>query len=127
MPDKKILIIEDEPFIVTLLADHLKKAGLILDLAQDAETGLEKTRAQHPDLVLLDLILPGMTGFDFLEKKRLEDSIANIPVLVLSNLGQKDEVDRARALGAVDFMVKAHFDLEEITTKVVGLLGGTTA
>lgn len=119
-----ILIIEDEHFIVSLLADHLKKKGFTFDLAPDAETGLTKAKEQTPDLILLDLILPGMGGFEFLETIKADPGLAGIPVLILSNLGQKDEVDHGLKLGAVDFMVKAHFDLDEITDKIKLLLNG---
>ena len=122
MPEQKILIIEDEHFIVSLLADHLKKEGFNFDIAGDAEIGLTKAKEQIPDLILLDLILPGIGGFEFLEKIKADEELKDIPVLILSNLGQKDEVDQGLKLGAVDFMVKAHFDLDEITEKVKSIL-----
>ena len=94
------------------------KEGLELDLARDAETAMRKVRKNRPKLILLDLVLPGMDGYEFLEKIKADKELASIPVIILSNLGQKSEVERAIKLGAEAFLVKANLDLDEISQKI---------
>ena len=113
-----ILFVEDEKFIADLVMDHLGKEGLELDLARDAETAMRKVRKNRPKLILLDLVLPGMDGYEFLEKIKADKELASIPVIILSNLGQKSEVERAIKLGAEAFLVKANLDLDEISQKI---------
>lgn len=125
MPIKKILLIEDDKFISEMIVKKLKEVGLIADLAMDAESGLAKIQAEKPDLILLDIVLPGMDGFELLEKLNANKQLSSIPVLILSNLGQKDEIERGLKLGAKDFWVKAYHDLDEIVQKVKQILEET--
>lgn len=122
---KKILLVEDDTFISEMVVKKLKEAELIVDLAMDAETGMVKIQKDKPDLILLDIVLPGMDGYEFLEKVKADKELSSIPVLILSNLGQKDEIERGLALGAKDFLVKAHLNLDEILQKVEQALGKT--
>lgn len=122
---KKILLIEDDKFISEMIVGKLKEAGLVVDLAPDAETGMAKVQEDKPDLILLDIVLPGMDGFECLEKLKADRELSPIPVLILSNLGQKDELERGLKLGAKDFWVKAEHDLDEIVQKVKQTLGET--
>lgn len=114
----KILIIEDDKFLRDLLYKKLAEENFSIVTAIDGEEGLKKTQEENPSLVLLDLILPGMNGFDVLKKAKENSATKEIPVIVLSNLGQKEDVERAMKLGAEDYLVKAHFTLEEIVEKV---------
>lgn len=118
----KILIIEDDKFLRELIARKLLKEGYQIVEAIDGEEGLKKVKEEMPDLVLLDLILPGIDGFEVLAKMKDEPKISLIPVLILSNLGQKDEIEKGLKLGAVDFLVKAHFTPEEIVEKIKNIL-----
>lgn len=120
--NQKILVVEDDTFLAKLLADKFKKEGLDFDLVRDGEKGLAKARAEHFDLILLDLILPGIDGYEALEQLKKDPALAPIPVLILSNLGQKEEIERGLRLGAVDFLVKAKFDLDEIVAKINQIL-----
>jgi len=115
---KKILIIEDEKTLRFLLAQSLIAAGFQVEEAVDGEEGIKKMKENKPDLVLLDLILPTMHGFDVLIKIKKDPFLESVPVMILSNLGQKEEVDKGLELGAVDFLIKAHFSLDEIIEKV---------
>ncbi|MBC7074307.1 response regulator, partial [Candidatus Parcubacteria bacterium] len=95
-----------------------KEQGFEVFEAQDGAEGLQKIKEIKPNLVLLDLILPEKDGFEVLEEKKRDEEIKNIPVIVLSNLGQKEEIDKALALGATDYMVKANFSPNEIVEKI---------
>ena len=116
--EKLLLLIEDDEFLANLLVGRFKKEGINFDLAMDAESGMIKALKNKPDLIALDLLLPGMDGYEFLEKIRANEKLVSVPVIVLSNLGQKSEIDRAMELGAKDFLVKAHFDLDDIVQRI---------
>lgn len=115
---KKILIIEDDKFLRDLITQKLKKEGFGVAEAVDGEKGLKKIKAEKPDLVLLDLILPGIDGFEVLAKAKEDPVLAEVPVIILSNLGQKDDIERGLRLGAVDYLIKAHFTPGEIIEKI---------
>lgn len=114
----KILIVEDDKFLRELLSRKLQDEKMDIMQAIDGEEGLVKAQEELPELILLDLILPGINGFDVLKKLKENPKTANIPVIVLSNLGQKEDVERALTLGAKDYLIKANFTLEEIFDKI---------
>ncbi len=120
--EENILIIEDDKFLRELISRKLINEKFKIEEAIDGEEGLKKLQEAKPDLVLLDLILPGLDGFEVLERIKDNPSTSIIPVLILSNLGQRDEIERGLKLGAVDFLVKAHFTPEEIVDKVKEIL-----
>ena len=114
----KILIIEDDKFLRELIAQKLQKEGFLITEAIDGEEGLKKIKEEKSELILLDLILPGIDGFEVLEKIKSDDAISKIPVIILSNLGQKDDVEKGLKLGAIDYLIKAHFTPREIIEKI---------
>jgi len=114
----KILIVEDDKFLRELIAKKLIKEGYEVEEAIDGEDGVRKAKEIMPDLILLDLILPGIDGFEVLKRIKESQKTALIPVVILSNLGQKDEIEKGLNLGAVDFLIKAHFTPEEIVEKI---------
>lgn len=93
-----------------------------LELATTGDTGLEKMRAAKPDLLLLDLVLPGIDGYEVLRQMKADPALADIRVLILSNLGQKTEVSKGIELGAEDFFIKSNNDVDDIRRKVKELL-----
>jgi DNA-binding response OmpR family regulator len=115
---KNILIIEDDRFLRELIARKLIKEDFNISEAIDGEEGIKKIKEEKPDLVLLDLILPGIDGFEVLSKMKEDPSITRIPVIILSNLGQREDVERGLKLGAVDYLIKAHFTPGEIIEKI---------
>lgn len=115
---KKILIIEDDALLGRLLAKRLKEEELDFSLVITGEEGLEKARTEKPDLILLDLVLPGIDGYEVLRQLKDNKELAGIPVVIISNLGQKAEIERGLQLGAEDFIVKANFDLDQIMEKI---------
>ena len=119
---KKILLIEDDKFLRELMSKKLVNMEYDVVSAVDGESGLAMIKETKPDAVLLDLILPGINGFEVLERAKKDPEIANIPVIILSNLGQKEDIERGLGLGAVDFMVKAHFTPQEIVNKLKAIL-----
>jgi len=119
---KTILIIEDDKFFRELIVQKLIKEGYKTSEAGDGEEGLKKIREEKPDLVLLDLILPGIDGFEILSRMREDPTLAQISVILLSDLGQKEEVERGLKLGAIDYLIKAHFTPEKIVEKIKNVL-----
>lgn len=119
---KTILIIEDDKFLRELIAQKLIKEGYEISEAIDGDEGIKKIREEKPSLVLLDLILPGIDGFGVLSKMREDPALTQIPVIILSNLGQREDVERGLKLGAVDYLIKAHFTPAEIIEKVKNAL-----
>jgi len=117
-----IVLIEDDRFLQELLKKKLTSEKFSVQTAYDGEEGLRLARELQPRLILLDLLLPGMDGFEFLSAAKQEPAIKNIPVLVLSNLGQREEINRAMELGAVDFLIKSNFAPDEILKKVRSML-----
>ena len=118
----KILIVEDDFFLIKLCQKKLEKEGFEVFLAQDGNEGIEQAKKNIPDLILLDIILPGIDGFDVLKTLKNESSTKAIPIVLLSNLGQKEDIDKGSALGATDYLIKAHFSPQEIVDKVKEIL-----
>jgi DNA-binding response OmpR family regulator len=115
---KKILLIEDDRFLRELMSRKLVEGDFDVTEAVDGESGVEKSKNGGFDMILLDLILPGIDGFDVLKKIKENEKSASIPVIILSNLGQREEIDRGLELGAIDFLIKAHFTPGEILQKI---------
>jgi len=115
---KNILIVEDDEFLRTLMSKKLSSAGFNVSAATDGEKAIEKIKEEKPDLVLLDLILPSIDGFEVLSKIKQDSETKNIPVIILSNLGQKEEIEKGLKLGASDYLIKAQFTTEEILEKI---------
>jgi CheY-like chemotaxis protein len=118
-----ILVIEDDKFLRELLVRKLSGEGFDVQNAIDAEAAFTILAERKPKIILCDLILPGVDGFEILARIKADPKIADVPVVILSNLGQKEDLEKAMALGAKDFMVKANFTLDEIVTKVRSIVG----
>ena len=119
---KKILIIEDDEFLRQLITKRIASEGFSVSSAVDGPDGLDKVKKVMPDLVLLDLLLPTIDGFEVLAKIKSDKDTVNIPVIILSNLGQQEEIAKGLKLGAIDFLVKAQLTPEEIVEKIKVLL-----
>ncbi len=114
----KILIIEDDAILGEILEKKLKGEGYETKLDIDGGVGLETMKSWQPNLVLLDILLPTMNGYEILEAKRADDSIKEIPVIIISNSGQPVELQRTLELGALDYFIKAQLDPDDIVSKV---------
>ncbi|MFA5831512.1 MAG: response regulator [Candidatus Paceibacterota bacterium] len=115
---QKVMIVEDDNFLGDLLLDHMTKNGVEAILFRDAETALEAIKKEVPSLLLTDLLLPGMDGYELLAKLREISILPPLPVIVLSNLSQTEKIQEGLALGVKDFLGKSNFDLDDITKKV---------
>lgn len=121
----KVLVVEDDQFLRDLMSHKISKEGFEIIEAVDGEEGLKITLDKLPHIVLLDLILPGMDGFEVLQRIRQDSKAGKIPVVILSNLGQKDDVEKGLKLGATDYLVKAHNTPGEIVEKVKAIIAKT--
>jgi len=121
MAQKRILIVEDDEFLVQMYATKLESQDFAVRTAGDGKQALKVVRKDRPD-ILLDLNLPVMDGFQVLEELRKDSALKKIPVLVLTNYGQKDNIDRCLSLGAVDYLIKAHFVPSEVVDKIKSLI-----
>lgn len=120
---KKILIIEDEELLYNLLRKKLSEEGYDVSIAEDGAKGIESMRMEKPDLILLDIVMPHKDGFDVMEEMGEDERLKNIPVIIISNSGQPVDIDRAKKLGAKDWLVKTEFDPEEVVKKVRKQIG----
>jgi len=120
--EKKIVLVEDDSLMSSILATHLIKEGFNIISVTEGAQAFERIQAEQPSIVLLDIVLPGIGGFDILAKLKQDESTKSIPVLILSNLGSKEEIERGIDLGAEDYLVKANSMVEEITGKIQKIL-----
>lgn len=119
---KKVLIIEDDGFLQGLEVAKLEKSNYAVITASNGEEAMNKIYEPDISIILLDLMLPIFDGYEVLKKIRGTESLKNIPVIVFSNLSEKSEFDKARQLGANDFMVKSNFTLDELVKKINAIL-----
>ena len=125
MDEKKhiILVVEDDEFLRSLAAKRLEKDGYGVAVAVDGESAFNIVLETKPTLVLLDLLLPGKDGFEVLKQIRENNVTKKIPVIIFSNLGRKEDIEKAQKLGANDFLIKANFTLDDLAGKIKQLLG----
>jgi CheY-like chemotaxis protein len=120
---KKILLVEDEEILTNLLQKKLTKEGYEVLVARNGLEGLKLMREIKPDLVLLDIIMPKMGGFEVMEEMNRDLELSSIPVIIISNSGQPVELDKAKELGAKDWLIKTEFDPKEVIEKVKRQIG----
>ncbi|MFH1841278.1 MAG: response regulator [Candidatus Nealsonbacteria bacterium] len=120
---KKILIVEDESALQKTFGDILGQEGYLVVSALDGEAGLDMAKKEKPDLILLDLILPKMHGFEVLKAIKEDQEIKDIPIIVLTNLEGTGDVEKALELGATTYLVKTNYTLEDVVKKIKEALG----
>ena len=119
---KTIVLADDEKFIAIAYNDGLTRAGYNVSVAHDGEEALAKIKELKPDLVLLDLIMPKMTGFEVLKAIKADAALKGIPIVILSNLSQATDESEARTLGATDFLVKSNISMQELIDHIKPIL-----
>ena len=118
----KILVIDDDPFIVDMYVIKLKEEHFEIETAHDGKEGLRKIKEFNPDVVLLDIVMPVLDGFGLLEALKTQSGTCAAKIILLTNLGQQQDVERGMHLGADDYLIKAHFTPSEVVAKIKGLL-----
>lgn len=120
---KKVLLVEDDPFLSDIYLTSLEKSGIETIHANDGNKALLKIKEGGFDLVLLDLLLPGVDGFEVLKNTKSNPETKNIPVVVLSNLMDPEKIKKAKMLGAKEYLLKTRFDPKDIVIKIKNILG----
>lgn len=123
---KKILIAEDDQFLGSAYRVKMTKAGFEVQIARDGQEALDALQTFTPDLILLDLIMPVKDGFSTLQDIKANPAWQSIPVIVASNLGQKEDMEKSKQLGATDFIIKSDLSLEEIIEKINTVLSASS-
>ncbi|MEK7173612.1 MAG: response regulator [Patescibacteria group bacterium] len=120
---KKILLVEDDDFVGRAYKDGLQRAGFDVDTATDGIEALKKAKNAHHDLIILDLVMPLKNGFEVLEELRNDQTFKETPIIVISNLGQETDIEKAMQLGATDYLVKNQFSMRQVVERIGKYLG----
>ncbi len=115
---KTILLIEDDKYLCEMYKESLQEIGFKVSIAYDGVEGMKKIKSENPDLILLDLVLPKKKGLEILREMKKDNKLKEIPVIILSNLGEEEDIKKGIDLGAVDYMVKVKFTPKEVTEKI---------
>lgn len=124
---KKVLWVEDDKFLSDIIAKKFATEKCILFHSVDGEEAIKIAEKESPDIILLDILLPKMDGFQILEKLKGGSNTSKIPVIILSNLGQRKDLERGKQLGANQFLIKATVTLDEIISEVKKILAENSA
>lgn len=119
---KKVLLIEDDPFLAEIYVTKFEEAGLGISALGNGALGIDRIEQYKPDIILLDIVMPKMDGFELLRLIKGDERFKNIPVVILSNLGEQENVEKGLNLGAEAYLVKAHFTPTEVVAKVKSIL-----
>lgn len=114
----KVLVVEDDKFLIKAYQEKLTREGFEVFLAFDGSEALEQYQEHKPEIILLDLVMPFMDGFTFLEELGKTTDVKKARVIVLSNLGQPEDIERAKKLGAIDYLVKSDLSMKEVVDKI---------
>jgi len=118
----RMLIIEDDTFIMDMYRTKFEMADYEVLMAEDGNKGIKMIKENKPDIVILDVVMPQMDGFEVLKTIKKDSNLKDIPVILLTNLGQKENIEDGLKLGADDYVIKAHFTPEEVVGKVEKVL-----
>ena len=121
---KKVMWVEDDSFLSDIIARKLSAEKCLLVHTKNAEEALPLVGTEMPDVIMLDILLPGMNGFELLTKLKSDPKTKSIPVILLSNLGQESDVEKGKSLGADRFLVKATLKLDEVIGQIKEVLAG---
>lgn len=124
--NKKILVVEDDFPAARVMQLKLGKLGFHVDYASDGQMAMEKLKAGAYDVMLLDLRLPKKSGFEIITEVRSDPKLAHIKIFVLSNLGQKEDLDKALKLGADNYFIKADTNIHDLIEKITALLSASS-
>jgi len=114
----KILIVEDDPLIYTMYSEKLTREGYDVDVAKDGREGLDKMKANPPDLILLDIMMPQLSGIQVIEEMKKDQKLEKIPIIVLSNLSENPDIEKAKERGVKEYLIKSDLDPEDVSNTV---------
>lgn len=117
-----VLLVEDDVFLSGIYQKKFEMEGYKVTTVDNGEKVLPEAKKKMPDIIMLDILLPKMDGFTVLSKLKEDEQVKNIPVILLTNLGQKDDVEKGLQMGAVDYLIKAHFKPSEVVDKIKSVL-----
>lgn len=121
-PKKIILLVEDDSFLSDMYTTKFDESGYDIKAAMDGQQGLDMLNAGlRPDIALLDIVMPKMDGIELLTAMKKDEKLKSIPVVLLTNLGQDVDIQKGMELGALDYLVKAHFTPSEVVKRVEAL------
>lgn len=115
---KKILIIEDDPLINKMYSEKLARDGYDTEIAENGAVGVEKMKAAVPDLVILDIMMPKMDGIQVIDAMKQDTRLEKIPIIVLSNLSESPDIEKAKKRGVQEYLVKSDLDPEDVSNTV---------
>jgi len=122
---KQILLVEDDPFLIDIYTTKFKEEGFSVEVANDGEEGLRKLGEgdeEKFDLLILDIVLPHVDGWEILKEIKANEKLKNLKIVILSNLGQKGEVEKGIKLGATKYLIKAHYTPSEVAEEIKKIL-----
>ena len=122
MSKKNILIVEDDQFFRELLKKKLTSVGFSIIEASNGAEGVENVKSKKPDLIIFYFLLPNIDGFEVLSKVKTSSDTSSTPVIIVSNLGQQEDIEKGMKLGANDYLIKSQFDIESIVSKINNIL-----
>lgn len=118
----KVLLIEDDPLLIDIYTTKLKQSGFEVEVVEQGDKAVAFVQETRPDVILLDIVLPHVDGWEILEQLQRQETTKNVPVAVLSNLGQKEEIEKGLRMGAAKYLIKAHYTPSEVVEEVKQLL-----
>lgn len=119
---KKVVLLEDDPLLIDIYQTKLKEKGFEVVVIDRGEGAVEKIQKEVPDLVMLDIVLPNMDGWQILRQLRADENLKAMQIVVLSNLGQKEEVEKGLTMGAAKYLIKAHYTPTQVVQEVQNVL-----
>lgn len=114
----KILLVEDDPLLIDIYTTKFKEVGFEVEVVDDGEKACNSIESQKPDLILLDIVLPHVDGWEILQKLQETEATRQVPVFILSNLGQKEEIEKGLHMGAAKYLIKAHYTPSEVVEEI---------
>lgn len=118
----KVLIVDDDPYIAEMYLIKFREAGFEVETASNGRGALERVQAFRPEVILLDIVMPIYDGFEVLKRMKESGELDRTKVIILSNLGQREDIEKGLSLGAKDYIIKAHFTPSEVVEKVKAVL-----
>ena len=119
---KKIFLVEDDPFLIDIYTTKLKESGFSVEVSSEGEEAVGKIKENPPDLVVLDIVLPQIDGWEILKRIKADPILKKLKIIILSNLGQKEEVEKGTKLGAAKYLIKAHYTPSQVVEEIKKIL-----